>query len=61
MARRSEARYTTITAPAGTDYGTLNRLAAEKAKSLVGPGEIVAMAGALSVQGSPIARWHGRD
>jgi hypothetical protein len=31
MARRSEARYTTITAPAGTDYGTLNKLAAENA------------------------------
>ena len=51
MATRSQVRYTTITAPAGTDYGTLNAIAAEKAKSLAKEGELVAMAGALSVKG----------
>jgi hypothetical protein len=61
MATRSQVRYTTITAPAGTDYGTLNAIAAEKAKSLAKEGELVAMAGALSVKGSPVPGQAGME
>jgi hypothetical protein len=61
MVRRSQVRYTTITAPAGTDYGTLNALAAEKANSLAKKGELVAMAGALSVKGTPLPDQPGME
>jgi hypothetical protein len=45
MARRLEARYTTITAPADADLLQLNKLAAEKANSLAREGESVVMVG----------------
>ena len=47
MARKSEARYTTITAPEGADLLQLNKLAAEKANSLARQGERVVMVGVL--------------
>jgi hypothetical protein len=47
MARKSEARYTTITAPADADLLELNKRAAEKANSLARAGERVVMVGVL--------------
>jgi hypothetical protein len=47
MATRSEARYTTITAPADADLLQLNKLAAEKAYSLARQDERVVMVGVL--------------
>ena len=47
MARKSEARYTTITAPADADLLQLNKLADEKAYSLARQGERVVMVGVL--------------
>jgi hypothetical protein len=51
--RRSEARYSTITAPADTDLGELNELASQKAQTLAGPGEMVMMVGVLEGLPSP--------
>jgi len=57
MARKSEARYTTITAPADTDIFQLNKLAAEKANSLAREGERVVMVGVLD--GRPVEGQEG--
>ncbi|HVQ85251.1 MAG TPA: hypothetical protein VER10_00025 [Mycobacterium sp.] len=61
LARLRAAREATIIAPAGTDYGTLNDLAVAKAESLAKKGERVAMAGALSVTGSPVPGQPGME
>jgi hypothetical protein len=52
MARKSEARYTTITAPVDADLLQLNKLAMEKANSLAREGESVVMVGVLD--GRPV-------
>jgi hypothetical protein len=61
MVRKSQARYTTIITPAGTDYETANALALEKAKSLVNEGEQIAMGGVLSFTGTPIPDQPGME
>jgi len=61
MARRSEACYTSIVTPAGTDYETANALAAEKAQGLINEGESIPMMGVLSFTGTPIPDQPGME